>query len=122
MAPDGESELLARLQVQRHPDVAGADGRSLGVHENTREGLAPDGSLAAEYNSDVCTPSKANGAWAGRMLTYAKNGWIVNETADARAAQFKINANDPNRLDYQVQYTRIGNLIVDAGVLQFVAA
>jgi len=83
--------------------------------------LAPDGSLAAEYNLNVCTPSRAKGAWTSRLLTYAKAGWVQNETADARAALFKIDDSDRNRLDYQVQYTRIGNLIVDAGVLMFAA-
>ena len=83
--------------------------------------LAPDGSTAAEYNSNVLTPSKAKASWAARMKVYAQNGWIVNEVADAAAAIFKIDANDPNRLDYQVQYTRIGNLIVEAGVLEFAA-
>ncbi len=81
--------------------------------------LAPDGSLAEQYNTNVCTPRRAKGAWASRMLTYAKQGWIENEVADTAAALFRINANDRNRLDYQVQYTRIGNLIVDAGVLEF---
>ena len=53
------------------------------------------------------------------MMAYAKAGWIQNETADSRAALFRIDATDRNRLDYQVQYTRSGNLIVDAGVLMF---
>jgi len=84
--------------------------------------LAPDGSLAAQYNPNVCTPNRAKASWSARMLVYAKQGWIVNETADAQAAVFKIDANDRNRLDYQVQYTRIGNLIVSAGVLEFAAS
>ena len=83
--------------------------------------LAPDGSTAAQYNSNVVTPSRMMGAWAARMMVYAQSGWIENEVADARAAVFKIDANDRNRLDYSVQYTRIGNLIVDAGVLEFTA-
>lgn len=83
--------------------------------------LAPDGSLAAQYNSNVLTPNRAKGSWAVRILVYAKNGWIVNEAADANVAVFQIDANDRNRLTYQVQYTRIGNEIVDAGVMEFVA-
>lgn len=84
--------------------------------------LAPDGSLAAEYNTNVCTPRRAGASWTARLMAYAKAGWVMNETTDARAAIFKIDPNDPNRLDYQVQYTRIGNLIVDAGVLMFAAS
>lgn len=84
--------------------------------------LAPDGSLAAEYNTNVCTPRRAGASWTARLMAYAKAGWVMNETADARAAIFKIDPNDKNRLDYQVQYTRIGNLIVDSGVLMFAAS
>lgn len=83
--------------------------------------LAPDGSIAAERNTNVLTPSKAKGSWAARMLVYAQAGWIDNETADAKAAMFKIDPTDRNRLDYQVQYTRIGNKMVTAGVLMFQA-
>ena len=83
--------------------------------------LADDGSLAAEYNTNVCTPKRAKAAWSARMTAYAKAGWIMNEVADTRASIFRIDAADRNRLDYQVQYTRIGNLIVDAGVLMFAA-
>src|SRR5208282_1208852 len=33
-AADGEGEFLAGLQIERHADVAGADGRTLGVHHD----------------------------------------------------------------------------------------
>ena len=33
-AADGEGEFLAGLQIERHADVAGADGRPLGVHHD----------------------------------------------------------------------------------------
>ena len=81
--------------------------------------LAPDGSTAAEYNSNIATPSRMKAAYSSRMMVWAKTGWIENETADARASYFLIDPNDRNRMNYHVQYTRIGNLIVDAGVLEF---
>ena len=36
-AADGEGEFLAGLQIQRHADVAGADGRALRVHHDADE-------------------------------------------------------------------------------------
>lgn len=81
--------------------------------------LAPDDSLAAQTDPTVCTPRRAAATWAARMIAYAKNGWVVDEINQARAATFFINPNDVNRLDYAIPYTQIGNLMVDAGQLQF---
>jgi phage tail sheath gpL-like len=81
--------------------------------------LADDGSLAAEYDTTVCTPNRAKGSWSGRHMLYAKQGWVINEVANARASVFVIDPNDKNRLNYRLPYDRIGNLMVDAGVLEF---
>ncbi len=81
--------------------------------------LAPDGSLAAASDSTVCTPVRLRGSWTARMMSYARAGWIVNEVADAARSVFEIDPNDPNRAIYQIYYTRIGNLFVDAGQLLF---
>ncbi len=53
-AADREGEFLAGLQIQRHAQVAGADGRSLGVHEDAHvarpfEGLGPDRGMDAAH-------------------------------------------------------------------------
>lgn len=77
--------------------------------------LAPDGSLAAQSDPTVVTPNRAKASWGARMIVYAKNGWVVDEINQANAASFFIDPNDPNRLDYRIPYTRIGNMIVDAG-------
>jgi phage tail sheath gpL-like len=81
--------------------------------------LANDGSLAATKNTNVVTPRRAKGSWAARMMIYAANGWVVDEVNQANRSVFMVDANDPNRLDSQLFYTRIGNLIVNAGVLSF---
>lgn len=86
---------------------------------NPRNKLAPSGSLASAADSTIVTPQRAQGSWAARMQVYAENGWIVNEQADAKRSVFVIDANDVNRLDSQLFYTRIGNLILNAGVLSF---
>jgi phage tail sheath gpL-like len=80
---------------------------------------APDGSLAAAANTNVLTARILKGSWAARMMVYAKNAWVVDEVNQAKRSMFMINANDPNRMDQQLFYTRIGNNIVDAGVLSF---
>lgn len=77
--------------------------------------LAPDGSLAAQSDPSVVTPNRAKASWGARYIVYAKNGWVVDEINQANAAEFFIDPNDPNRLDYRIPYTRIGNMIVDAG-------
>ena len=77
--------------------------------------LAPDGSLAAQNDPTVCTPNRAKASWGARMMVYAKAGWVVDEVNQANAAAFTIDPSDPNRLNYRIPYTRIGNLIVDAG-------
>ncbi len=87
------------------------------VYPNNK--LAPDDSLAADRDPTVCTPRRAHGTWTARLLTYAANGWVVDEKTLAREAVFVIDPNDRNRLNYRLPYKRIGNLMVDAGQLLF---
>lgn len=84
-----------------------------------RNKQAPDGSLAAANDPSVLTPRKAKASWTARMMIYAKNGWVVDEVNQANAAFFVIDPNDANRMNAYMPYTRIGNLIVDAGQLVF---
>lgn len=81
--------------------------------------LAPDGGLAAAADSSICTPLRAKGSWTSRMQVYGQKGWVVDTVNQAKASVFEIDPNDPSRLNYQIPYTRIGNLIVDAGQLLF---
>ena len=82
-----------------------------------RNKQAPDGSLAAANDPSVLTPKRAKASWASRMMVYAANGWVINEIANANAAVFTIDANDPERLNSYLPYQGIGNLIVDAAQL-----
>lgn len=84
-----------------------------------RNKLSGDGGLASAANSSIVTPIRAKGSWAARCQVYATNGWIVDEQVQAARSTFVLNANDPNRLDSQLFYTRIGNMIFNAGVLSF---
>jgi phage tail sheath gpL-like len=81
--------------------------------------LVNDGSLAAEYDPTIATPSRVKGSWAARSNLYEKNGWIENSAVTAKASVFVRDANDSNRLDAQQQIQIIGNLFVLAGVLEF---
>lgn len=81
--------------------------------------LAPDGSLAAEEDPSVATPSKVKGSWTARMIRYEKAGLIQNGAAQAAQANFVINANNKNRLDAYQPVQSIGNLMIFAGVLGF---
>lgn len=87
------------------------------VYPNNK--MAPDNSVAAQYDPTIVTPSRLKGSWAGRLKLYAQAGWIINEQDDARSAVFQIDPNDRNRMDAVLNYTRIGNMIVDAARLQF---
>lgn len=81
--------------------------------------LAPDGSLAAEYDPSVATPKKVAGSWTARMVSYEKAGLIQNGAAQAAQATFVINAGNKNRLDAYQPVQSIGNLMIFAGVLGF---
>jgi phage tail sheath gpL-like len=87
-----------------------------------RNKLAPDGSLAAEYDGTVVTPKRMRGAWAGRCRVYAEAGWIVNVAQTVNASTFVIDSNNPNRMNSRQQVNLIGNLMILAGDLEFSAA
>ncbi len=86
-----------------------------------RNKLAPDGSMAAEYDPTVVTPKRMRGTWAARCRVYAENGWIVNVAQTVQASTFVIDANNPNRMNARQQIQLIGNLIILAGDLEFAA-
>lgn len=76
-----------------------------------RHKLAPDGSTAADNADDILTPARAKAAWAGKMKQWERVGWIVNADADAAAASFAIDPENPNRLVARAPVTIIGNLM-----------
>jgi phage tail sheath gpL-like len=81
--------------------------------------LSDDGSLAAEYDPTVVTPKRMQGSWAARSRLYEQNGWIENSAASAKASVFVRDPNDRNRMNARQEFTRIGNLMVFAGALEF---
>lgn len=84
-----------------------------------RNKLADDGTLAAEFDPTVVTPSRLQSSWAGRSQVYAKLGWIEHSTALAKQAVFVRDLTDPNRVNARQQVQIIGNLMVLAGRLEF---
>ena len=83
--------------------------------------LADDGSLAAEYNPNICTPNRAKGSWAARATLYGQLGWIEDVQSQVRKAQFARDPVSRNRLNATIPYQRIGNLMVTATALIFEA-
>ena len=81
--------------------------------------LADDGSLAAEADDTVVTPSRMKGSWAGRSRLYEQKGWIEESAATAQASIFVRDGTDRNRLNARQEVRRIGNLMVLAGALEF---
>ncbi|MGH3265177.1 MAG: hypothetical protein ACRDNS_24650 [Trebonia sp.] len=80
--------------------------------------LSDNGSIASQYDSTVATPARLGASWATRYRTYEQNGWLEND-ALATQATFVRNANDPNRCDSTRPMQIIGNLMVEASVMQF---
>jgi phage tail sheath gpL-like len=81
--------------------------------------LANDGDLAAQLNTGVCTPRRMKSSWATRCNAYAAAGWIIDVPNQIKRAVIVRDPNDPNRLNEQLYYTRIGNLMIDAGQMIF---
>ena len=81
--------------------------------------LADDGSLAAEYDDTVVTPSRMKGSWAGRSRLYEQRGWIEGSADTAKQSIFVRDGTDRNRINARQEVRRIGNLMVFAGALEF---
>jgi phage tail sheath gpL-like len=86
-----------------------------------RHKLADDDSIAAIGSDSVVTPRTMKGAWAGRCTLYARRGWIEDTERTSREAVFERDPDNRNRLNEDTPIRIIGNLIVDAQVLEFEA-
>jgi phage tail sheath gpL-like len=86
-----------------------------------RNGLAADGTLAAQFAPNVVTPRRLMSSWASRCAVYEKNGWIQNSVNTAKASSFTIDPNDGNRVNSRQQIQVLGNFIVLAGSLEFIS-
>ena len=85
--------------------------------------LFQDGSVGAEYDDTAATPRRVAGSWAKRCTDYEQAGWIENSagTVQSPSSIFQINASDPNRLDGQTAVQIVGNLMISATVMEFLA-
>ncbi len=84
-----------------------------------RNKLADDGSVAAEYDPSVATPTRLKNAWAARSMLYEKQGWIENSAETAQQAIFVRDANNRNQVNAQMPVQVLGNLMINAQQLVF---
>lgn len=83
--------------------------------------LTDDGSLAAECDPNIATPSRVKGSWIARSTLYEKSGWLENTAALGQRSVFERDPNDPNHMISQLYTQIVGNLIVESDLLAFQA-
>ncbi|WP_332117244.1 phage tail sheath subtilisin-like domain-containing protein [Azorhizobium caulinodans] len=89
-----------------------------------RSKLADDNSIAAEADRSgvVVTPSRMRATWGARCRKYEEWGWIEGSTQTTSQSVFERDAEgDRNRMNARQPIRIIGNLIVLAGALEFLA-
>lgn len=89
-----------------------------------RSKLADDNSIAAEADRSgvVVTPSRMRATWGARCRKYEEWGWIEGSTETTALSVFQRDAQgDRNRMAARQPISIIGNLIVLAGSLEFLA-
>ena len=89
-----------------------------------RNKLAPDGSIAAQYDPSVVTPNRAKGSWIARCRLYEQAGWLTDMTTGLKLAQqavFMIDPNNKNRLLGTQPLNIIGNMMTLADIITFMA-
>lgn len=69
--------------------------------------------------NSVASPQRIHASWAARCDLYARQAWIQEVTRTVRESQFSIDENDRSRLLSNLQIRIVGNLIVQAGALEF---
>lgn len=96
-----------------------------------RAKLVADDSIAAlasnydddgKVNTAIVTPSRMKASWAARCKLYGENrAWIQNTTATVKQSTFAISDDDKNRLEGRPIVNIVGNLMVFAQSLEFLA-
>lgn len=84
-----------------------------------RNKMAQDGTLAAESDGTIVTPTRMRGTWAARSRFYETQGWLQNTAALAQQAQFAVDASNPNQMDMAAPVQLLGNLMVLADIISF---
>jgi phage tail sheath gpL-like len=95
-----------------------------------RAKLADDDSAAAltsnyddggVVNTAVVTPSRMKASWAARCKLYGDKVWIQNVSSTVKQSTFAISDDDKNRLEGRPIVDIVGNLMVFAQSLEFLA-
>jgi phage tail sheath gpL-like len=98
------------------------DWRSYWALLYPRNKLAPDGSIAAQYDPSIVTPNRALGSWIARSRLYEQAGWLTDMTTGlmlAKQATFLIDPNNKNRLLGTQPVKIIGNMMTLADIITF---
>jgi phage tail sheath gpL-like len=120
--PDGAPNFAwFDLQSTKVPTRVRYDWDNYIAQKWPRNGLAADGTLAAQFAPNVVTPRRLMSSWASRCSVYEKNGWIQNSAVTSASSSFTIDPNDGNRVNSRQQIQVMGNLIVLAGSLEFIS-
>lgn len=92
-----------------------------------RAKLANDNSSAAFSVGDggasgaVVTPGRIKASWAGRCALYADRAWIEDVDETIEKSEFQRSSDDKNRLNGRMVINIIGNAMIIAGSLEFMA-
>jgi phage tail sheath gpL-like len=79
--------------------------------------LTDDGSLAAESDPTIATPSRLKGSWIARSKLYEQSGWIENSAVLGASATFDRSKSDRNTVMSDLPIQIVGNLIsLDCGL------
>lgn len=84
-----------------------------------RAKLTDDGSIAAEYDPTIATPSRLKASWIARSTLYARNGWIEDTEAQGQQAVFQRDPNNKNAALAKTPVRIVGNLITLEMALNF---
>ena len=84
-----------------------------------RNKMALDGTIAAESDPAVVTPTRMRGTWAARSRFYETQGWLQNTGPLAQQANFAVDASNPNQMDMSAPVQLLGNLMVLADIISF---
>ncbi|SIP96186.1 phage tail sheath subtilisin-like domain-containing protein [Bosea sp. TND4EK4] len=86
-----------------------------------RHKLADDDSPAANNNDAVVTPRRMHGSWATRCKLYERQAWIEDVAETVAQSSFERDVSDKNRMNSRQIIRMIGNQMVLAAALEFLA-
>lgn len=84
-----------------------------------RAKLTDDGSMAAEYDPTIATPSRLKASWIARSAIYEQNGWIEESATWGQQAIFERDPNNDDGVLAKLPVKIVGNLITLEAALNF---